>query len=89
MYFASTMLATVGYGDIYPITNIERIFSLFFMFIGVGFVTYFLNTISAYKLNYNRIMGTDFTDEIKNLKYWIIDIDAYDDDKNLVYFVKE
>ena len=59
------------------------------MFIGVGFVTYFLDTISSYKLNYNRIMGTDFTDEIKNLKYWIIDIDAYDDDKNLVYFVKE
>jgi len=64
MYFAATMLATVGYGDIYAITNIERGFSIICMFIGVGFVTYFLETISSYKLNYNRIMGTDFTKEI-------------------------
>jgi hypothetical protein len=64
MYFAATMLATVGYGDIYAITNIERVFSIFCMFIGVGFVTYFLETLSSYKLNYNRIMGTDFTNEI-------------------------
>jgi hypothetical protein len=64
MYFAVTMLATVGYGDIFPITNIERVFSIICMFIGVGIVTYFLETISSYKLNYNRIMGTDFTNEI-------------------------
>ncbi len=60
MYFAGTMIATVGYGDITALSNLERVFSIFCMFVGVGFVTYFLNTISDYKQNYNQIMGTDF-----------------------------
>jgi len=34
-------------------------------------------------------MGNDFTNEIDNLKYWITEIDAYDDDRNLVTCVKD
>jgi hypothetical protein len=49
MYFAGTMIATVGYGDITAVSDLERVFSIFCMFVGVGFVTYFLNTISDYK----------------------------------------
>ena len=49
MYFSATMIATVGYGDILAISNMERVFSIFCMFVGVGFVTYFLDTISTYK----------------------------------------
>lgn len=51
MYFGATMICTVGYGDYFPITNIERVFSLFCMFVGVGFVTYILNTIVEFNNN--------------------------------------
>ena len=37
-YFASGTITTVGFGDIVPTSNSSRIFSIFFMLIGVGFV---------------------------------------------------
>ena len=36
LYFALTMLSTVGYGDMYPITNLEKILSVIWMFLGVA-----------------------------------------------------
>ena len=35
-YYAITMLSTVGYGDMYPISNVEKIVAVFCMMIGVA-----------------------------------------------------
>ncbi len=35
MYFAFTTLATVGYGDLYPVSNAERIIGSFIILFGV------------------------------------------------------
>ncbi|MFV0424115.1 MAG: ion transporter [Bacilli bacterium] len=38
MYWATTALTTVGYGDIYPTTQVGRLISMISSFIGIGFV---------------------------------------------------
>lgn len=43
-----TSLSTVGYGDYYPISNVERILSIFIMIFGVTFFSYFIGVISNY-----------------------------------------
>jgi hypothetical protein len=39
-YFALTMLATVGFGDYFPQSNIEKIITVFSMLSGVAFFSY-------------------------------------------------
>jgi len=40
MYFCSTTLAAVGYGDFFPKTDIGKIFTMFYQFIGIPFFVY-------------------------------------------------
>ena len=53
VYFALTTLTTVGYGDYCPISSIERISVVLFMFIGIFiFSTMFgamLNMLESYQ----------------------------------------
>jgi hypothetical protein len=37
LYFALTTLSTVGYGDLYPISQREMMLGMFFMFFGIVF----------------------------------------------------
>ena len=37
-YFSATTLTTVGYGDLFPTTNTSKIFTSFYVLIGVGIV---------------------------------------------------
>ena len=41
-YFALATLSTVGYGDFYPISNIERIIAVIIMLGGVAFFSYIM-----------------------------------------------
>jgi hypothetical protein len=38
-------MCTVGYGDISPITNIEKVFCMLIVLIGCGVYAYAINTI--------------------------------------------
>jgi voltage-gated potassium channel len=40
LYFSSTTLAAVGYGDFFPKTDIGKIFTIFYLFIGIPFFVY-------------------------------------------------
>jgi hypothetical protein len=40
MYFSATTLATVGFGDIHPITLFGKLFTIFYIFIGVSSALY-------------------------------------------------
>jgi voltage-gated potassium channel Kch len=44
-YFCTVSLGTVGYGDIVPETDAEKIFIIFYMFIGIGIIATFANLI--------------------------------------------
>jgi len=43
LYFALTMLSTVGYGDIYPISDLEMIMAVLCMMVGVGVFSVVMN----------------------------------------------
>ena len=45
LYFALTVLSTVGYGDYYPISNIEMITALAVMLGGVAFFSYIMGNL--------------------------------------------
>ena len=42
-YFCVTSLTTVGYGDLYPTSDLSRIFTTLYILIGVGFILGFVN----------------------------------------------
>jgi voltage-gated potassium channel Kch len=42
-YFCVVTLATVGYGDYVPTTQIGKIFTTFYIFVGVGIITTFIS----------------------------------------------
>ena len=44
-YFCVVTLATVGYGDFTPQTPFGKLFTTFYIFIGVGIVTTFASTL--------------------------------------------
>lgn len=47
IWWAASTLLTVGYGDIYPITTLGKIFGIFISFLGVGMVAIPTGIISA------------------------------------------
>ena len=57
MWWAVVTLTTVGYGEIYPITVIGKIFSIIIMLAGVGLLALPAGIITA-----------GFLDEIKKIK---------------------
>ena len=47
IWWAASTLLTVGYGDIYPVTTMGKIFGIFIAFLGVGMVAIPTGIISA------------------------------------------
>ena len=46
LYFSVITLTTVGYGDFSPSTVAAKIFTIFYVFVGIGLILSFLNTIA-------------------------------------------
>ena len=45
LYWTTTTLTTVGYGDVVPHTNVEKLYAVFVMIIGVGFYGYLIGNV--------------------------------------------
>jgi len=50
-YFSSVTLTTVGYGDLYPTTDLSRIITAFYVLIGVGTALASITVIATDKIN--------------------------------------
>lgn len=50
-YWSVTTMVTVGYGDITPATTIEIIIAIIWMFIGIGFYTYTISSLSTFLMS--------------------------------------
>lgn len=62
-YFSVITLATVGYGDFYPKTDFGKVFSIFYIFIGVGIFFGFINAFYQHRNLKFKEMKKD--DELK------------------------
>jgi voltage-gated potassium channel len=51
LYFSSMSLATVGYGDLVPTTDIGKIFTVVYVLTGIGILVSFFTTLTAKTLS--------------------------------------
>lgn len=47
-YFSVTTLTTVGYGDLHPTTDVSKIFTIVYIFIGLGAILGFINALAVH-----------------------------------------
>jgi voltage-gated potassium channel Kch len=46
LYFSVITLTTVGYGDFSPSTTTSKIFTMFYIFVGIGIILGFVNAVA-------------------------------------------
>ena len=60
VYFSVVTLTTVGYGDFSPQTDAGKVFTIFYIIIGIGIILSFIDTVHSH---YDEIRSAN-----KNLK---------------------
>lgn len=69
-YFTLTTLSTVGYGDFYPLSDMERMIAVFLMLIGVAFFSYIIGSFLEIIANYKKKTGgIDRTEDLNNWRH--------------------
>lgn len=74
-YYVVIVMNTVGFGDIVPQTNIERVYSIFFIYVACGIFAYTINSIG--------LILHDINKKNNNLKHTILLINSYMKQKNI------
>lgn len=72
VYWAVATLCTVGYGDIHAFSIIEKVFSIFWMFFGVYFISFVIGSLSQ------MLSKIDSKEKVLLMKLAIIDEFAQD-----------
>jgi hypothetical protein len=80
-YFALTTLSTVGYGDYYPISALERVLAWLIMLWGVAFFSYIMGNFIEIVSNYNERMG--IIDRSTELHKWMTMLSRFTNNKPL------
>lgn len=53
-YFSVITLTTVGYGDMSPTTFSSKLFTIFYLFIGIGLIVSFITTLASNYIEYTK-----------------------------------
>ena len=64
-----TTLTTVGYGDYYPISNVEIVVAVIYMLCGVVFFSYIMSSVIEIINNNQKKMSLE--DKSEGLKNWL------------------
>ena len=72
MYWAFTTMSGVGYGDLFPITRIERFVCLLMMMFSCGIFAYIVNSIGNIVSRFNRI-ATSFREKMLYINRYLAD----------------
>lgn len=51
LYFSVITLTTIGYGDFSPQTDAGKLFTIFYIIIGLGMILSFINTVYEHYAN--------------------------------------
>ena len=55
LYFSVTTLTTVGYGDFSPTTDLSKLFTIGYIFIGIGTILAFIDVVARHAKRENPI----------------------------------
>jgi hypothetical protein len=53
-YFSSISLSTRGYGELHPSNASSKIFTVFYLFLGVAFILYTMSNLLSYFIQYHE-----------------------------------
>lgn len=70
LYFALTMLSTVGYGDLFPLSNLERIIGVICMMIGVAVFSLVMGQFTTIHEDFQIQMADP--DNYEQLQLWLL-----------------
>ena len=80
IWWAASSLLTVGYGDIYPITTLGKVFGIFITFLGVGVVAIPTGIISAgFVEQYTEMKNAVRVGTAKDMQFIKIELKENDD----------
>lgn len=54
IYYSVITMLTIGYGDITPVTNVEKIYIILFAFIACGIFAYSINSIGIIVQDFSK-----------------------------------
>lgn len=67
-YFSTTTLATVGFGDLHPVTDSGKIFTIFYVLIGVSIALYAFTIIAQHYFDRNIKRFDTAVDRLKRME---------------------
>lgn len=71
-YFALTTLSTVGFGDFYPISDIERILGSLFILFGVALFSIIISEFLGMIESIQNVMNQDTDDELLDTFFTLV-----------------
>ncbi|VVB70242.1 Calcium-gated potassium channel MthK [uncultured archaeon] len=64
-YFATATISTVGFGDLTPHTDAGKIFTIFYILLGVSIAAYGFSVVGGYVIKYH--LENHFENKVKKL----------------------
>jgi len=80
-YFSITTLSTVGYGDLFPITNLEKVVGICIMLAGVAFFSFIMSSFIEIISTFNQNLGVE--EQTFELHNWMTLLTRFRENKPL------